>query len=148
VFADRAHPLVFSEGHGREVWDDAIDLSRTVGWFTTMFSVQFFDGVLDSIRQTKDCFRSLSHNGWSYFVSRFLDKRVTQAFASEFPLEILFNYHGLYQQLERSDALFEQLPLPDRCELASILQVRQLSITRICSIRKGFWHGSNNIRPY
>lgn len=40
VFQDRAIPPVFTEGHGRGAWDESIDLSQTVGWFTTMLPVQ------------------------------------------------------------------------------------------------------------
>lgn len=36
VFTDRKIPTLYNEGHGREPWDSSIDLSRTVGWFTTM----------------------------------------------------------------------------------------------------------------
>lgn len=36
TFTDRKVPTVYNEGHGREPWDASIDLSRTVGWFTTM----------------------------------------------------------------------------------------------------------------
>jgi hypothetical protein len=35
-FRDRGPPLVFNEHHGREPWRADIDLSDTVGWFTTM----------------------------------------------------------------------------------------------------------------
>lgn len=36
VFFDREVPTIYNEGHGREAWDSSIDLSRTVGWFTTI----------------------------------------------------------------------------------------------------------------
>lgn len=36
VFTDRRIPTIYNEGHGREPWDSSIDLSRTVGWFTTL----------------------------------------------------------------------------------------------------------------
>lgn len=36
VFTDRKIPTLYNEGHGRETWDSSIDLSRTVGWFTTL----------------------------------------------------------------------------------------------------------------
>jgi hypothetical protein len=36
IFTDRKLPTIYNEGHGREPWDASIDLSRTVGWFTTM----------------------------------------------------------------------------------------------------------------
>ncbi len=32
-------PTIYNEGHGREAWDSTIDLSRTVGWFTTLCPV-------------------------------------------------------------------------------------------------------------
>lgn len=35
VFEDRPLPAIFNEGHGREPWSEDIDISRTVGWFTT-----------------------------------------------------------------------------------------------------------------
>lgn len=46
TFPDRKVPTVYNEGHGREPWDAEIDLSRTVGWFTTMapLLVQGADG--------------------------------------------------------------------------------------------------------
>lgn len=39
IFTDRKVPTIYNEGHGRESWDASIDLSRTVGWFTTMSPV-------------------------------------------------------------------------------------------------------------
>lgn len=35
----RGTPTVHNEGHGREPWDEKVDLSRTVGWFTTLYPV-------------------------------------------------------------------------------------------------------------
>lgn len=40
VFVDQHVPTLFSEGHGREPWESDIDLSRTVGWFTTICPLQ------------------------------------------------------------------------------------------------------------
>lgn len=36
VFNDRETPTIYNEGHGRDVEDSSVDLSRTVGWFTTI----------------------------------------------------------------------------------------------------------------
>lgn len=39
-FSDRqSFPAVFIEGHGRESWEPSIDISSTVGWFTTLSPV-------------------------------------------------------------------------------------------------------------
>jgi hypothetical protein len=40
VFTDRRMPAIYNEGHGRESWDSNLDLSRTVGWFTTLCPLQ------------------------------------------------------------------------------------------------------------
>ncbi|CAN9410040.1 unnamed protein product [Alternaria alternata] len=122
VFPDRKTSAIFNEIHGREAWDSSIDLTRTVGWFTSMCPVQAANGagrgLLDAIRETKDCMRSFQDKGWSYFASQFSSASAADAFASLFPVEVIFNYAGLYQQLERKDSLFKNLPMPDGCEPA------------------------------
>jgi non-ribosomal peptide synthase protein (TIGR01720 family) len=110
TFPDRAAPVIFNEGHGREPWDAAIDLSRTVGWFTTMWPTCVeMDGtggdIIDAVRRVKDARRRTPSNGWAYFASRFFNAEGQKAFAIDGPVEVAFNYLGLYQQLERADAL-------------------------------------------
>jgi hypothetical protein len=40
VFTDRATlPAIYNEGHGREPWNPSLDVSRTIGWFTTLSPV-------------------------------------------------------------------------------------------------------------
>ena len=39
--------LVDVEGHGREQIFEDVDLSRTVGWFTSLFPVRLDPGALD-----------------------------------------------------------------------------------------------------
>lgn len=111
TFPDRPMPPVFTEGHGREPWDSAIDLSGTVGWFTTMYPVfvPTQTSLIDTIRQVKDVRRSIPHNGRPYFASRVHSAQGKEMFGHHFPFEILFNYSGAYQQLEREDALFSFL---------------------------------------
>jgi non-ribosomal peptide synthase protein (TIGR01720 family) len=132
VFRDRSPPAVFNEIHGREPWDDSIDLSRTVGWFTSMFPVRVSSStrgsLLDVIREMKDCMCSFKHNGRSYFASRFVDGDATNRFVSVFPAEITFNYVGIYQQLERDGSLFKSLPVPDGCNPASAGEAGQFSL--------------------
>ncbi|KAJ5546688.1 hypothetical protein N7494_004273 [Penicillium frequentans] len=106
VFTDRKVPTIYNEGHGRESWDASVDLSRTVGWFTTM-SPLLVEGqkgdIIDTIKRVKDTRRKISDNGRPYFA-----KSLLQAGGDDFqvPLEILFNYLGKMQQLERADSLF------------------------------------------
>ncbi|KAL5084629.1 hypothetical protein Trisim1_011538 [Trichoderma cf. simile WF8] len=143
AFTDRNLPPVFCEGHGREPWDSSIDLSRTVGWFTTVFPVQLADGaekdLRETIRQTKDCIRSFSSNGWLYFASRFIEEKSAEEFMSLFPAEIAFNYVGAYQQFERKDALFEILSLPDGSSPESASLTRRISLFEVSvTVDKGY----------
>lgn len=116
TFPERAPPAVFSESHGREPWNSDIDLSRTVGWFTAISPIFLAGGadVLDLVRKVKDMRRSMPGKGRPYFASRYLNPQCRQAFKKHWPIELLFNYHGLYQQQEREDSVLEIVPLtPD-----------------------------------
>jgi amino acid adenylation domain-containing protein len=122
IFPDRSIPTVFNESHGRDIWDDGIDVSHSVGWFTSMSPITISSQSskaqdwtpLEMIRETQNCMRDLDHRGHSsYLASQFINDESAQCFSSNFPAEILFNYGGSYQQLERSDSLFENLPLPE-----------------------------------
>ncbi|KAJ5770020.1 uncharacterized protein N7511_002071 [Penicillium nucicola] len=111
----RAPPAIFNEGHGREPWTSDIDLSDSVGWFTTVFPFYLSDldsktSSVDAVRGVKDQRRALPSNGWSYFTSRYLNEEGMKAFADHMPVEIVFNYLGLYQGLERSDGMFHLVP--------------------------------------
>jgi non-ribosomal peptide synthase protein (TIGR01720 family) len=122
TFTDRKVPTIYNEGHGREPWEADIDLSRTVGWFTTMapllvdsearkFTIPHLvdrqltqQGALnDIIKRVKDTRRKIADNGRPYFAKNLLQD---QGADYPVPLEILFNYLGKMQQLERADSLF------------------------------------------
>jgi hypothetical protein len=119
---DRETPVIFSEGHGREPWVSDIDISDTVGWFTTMIPlhVQAKENMntVEILKQTKDLRRMIPGNGWPYFASRFLTQEGRQACRRHMPMEVLFNYLGHYQQLERSDSLLQPEPVNSK-ELVS-----------------------------
>ena len=111
AFPDRPPPAIFNEGHGREVWDPNIDLSRTVGWFTTMYPIHVqspssYD-FLEILERVKDFRRAVPTNGRPYFASRMLTSKGEKKFRAHWPLEFTFNYLGIYQQLEREGALLQ-----------------------------------------
>lgn len=109
VFNNRPLPTMFLEGHGRQPWNPNIDLSETVGWFTTIAPLQVSaeGDIVDMVRQVKDIRHKIADLGWSYFTSRYLNDQGKVAFGKHWPMEILFNYHGQYQNLEREDALIK-----------------------------------------
>lgn len=104
IFGDIRDPLcLFNEGHGREPWRSDIDLSSTVGWFTSMCPILLSsnDDVLRSLQEVKDFRRKVPEKGLPFF-TRFA-QRATAG------VEATFNYLGLYQQLERDDALLNRM---------------------------------------
>lgn len=109
--AEASLPPIFNEGHGREPWDEQLaDISRTVGWFTTMspVSVGHLDAsatAADVVGRVKDWRAGTPAKGFSYFTSRFLTPQGGEALAAHLPPEILFNYEGRYQLLENVDAI-------------------------------------------
>jgi non-ribosomal peptide synthase protein (TIGR01720 family) len=85
--------VVNLEGHGREHIGGEVDVTRTVGWFTTLYPVVFdLQHRGDSIRQlieTKEHLRRVPNKGIGYGILRYLGKR---PYVLE--PEILFNYMG------------------------------------------------------
>jgi amino acid adenylation domain-containing protein/non-ribosomal peptide synthase protein (TIGR01720 family) len=120
TFQDRDIPPIYNEGHGREPWDASIDLSRTVGWFTTIAPVwvdsrRCNKDILEYVKQVQDARRNTPHKGFSYFSSLDLERK-------PFSIEVSFNYFGSFQQLDRSDALLKQVHFRnidvDPCEVS------------------------------
>lgn len=115
VFSDRGvTPTIYNEGHGREPWaDSGLDLSRTVGWFTTICPLYLPSTVkgditlLDTITWIKDLRKRIPDKGREYFAYRLLTEAGNQQFASHWPMEVSFNYLGKLQQLERKEALLQ-----------------------------------------
>jgi surfactin family lipopeptide synthetase A len=69
-WTDSKYVPVYLEGHGRENISNDIDVSRTVGWFTSVFPVNLYaeDDISDLIISTKEILRSVPLNGLSYGV--------------------------------------------------------------------------------
>jgi hypothetical protein len=63
----RGVPTIHNEGHGREPWDDAVDLSRTVGWFTTLYPVH-----LPAESSSGKLSMRMRNNYWLYLLTKAL----------------------------------------------------------------------------
>ncbi|HEY8371301.1 MAG TPA: amino acid adenylation domain-containing protein [Pseudonocardiaceae bacterium] len=59
---------VVLEGHGREDLADGIDVTRTVGWFTTLFPCRLVtaDDPVETLKATKENLRAIPANGLGY----------------------------------------------------------------------------------
>ncbi|AJG12081.1 non-ribosomal peptide synthetase [Pseudomonas plecoglossicida] len=91
--------LVRLEGHGREELFDGIDLSRTVGWFTSMYPVNLSPQpeLASSIKTIKEQLRAVPHKGLGYGVLRYLGAgEARQTLAALAQGAIIFNYLGQF----------------------------------------------------
>ena len=95
----RAETLVRLEGHGREALFDDLDITRTVGWFTSMFPVKLVPAAdLDaSIKAIKEQLRAVPDKGLGYGMLRHLGSDAAQRSLAELARgEIVFNYLGQF----------------------------------------------------
>lgn len=130
IFREREFPTLFNEGHGREPWDDTIDLSQTVGWFTSLSPIHVSrrnldpDGIIDCVRKVKDMRRSVPSNGRPYFARRYLTDSGKRHLGDHEPMEVLVNFLGRTQQTSQGDSLFSSfdLSMNDR-EMAAVSDV-------------------------
>ncbi|WP_438016720.1 amino acid adenylation domain-containing protein [Sorangium sp. So ce315] len=98
------------EGHGRDALDD-VDLSRTVGWFTSIYPIRLEvpadaapDGVL---KATKEQLRAVPRGGAAYGVLRYLGEGERAARLREHAApQVSFNYLGQWDDLFASSPLF------------------------------------------
>ncbi|MEO5730649.1 MAG: condensation domain-containing protein, partial [Byssovorax sp.] len=93
------------EGHGREDLGDDIDLSRTIGWFTSLFPVRLsLPGVegdpAEALTAVKEQFRAIPRRGLGYGLLRYLH---ADGEALRWPRpELSFNYLGRMSYVGRA----------------------------------------------
>jgi non-ribosomal peptide synthase protein (TIGR01720 family) len=94
------------EGHGREELFSDVDLSRTVGWFTSLFPVLLQLPKLDSpetmIKSIKEQLRAIPNRGIGYGILRYLSEEpsIKQQLQTIPTPEISFNYLGQFDQVQ------------------------------------------------
>ncbi|MDR6918790.1 amino acid adenylation domain-containing protein/non-ribosomal peptide synthase protein (TIGR01720 family) [Pseudomonas sp. 3296] len=101
--------LIQLEGHGREDLFDDIDLTRTVGWFTSLFPVNLVpSGDLGaSIKTIKEHLRGVPDKGLGYGALRYLGGSVLSAeLAALSQPRITFNYLGQFDRQFDDGAMF------------------------------------------
>ncbi len=88
------------EGHGREAMFDDMDVSHTVGWFTTVFPVRIAlgqsDETADHLASVKDRLRRIANGGIGYGLLRDMmpGTEISDALRQAPRSELLFNYLG------------------------------------------------------
>jgi non-ribosomal peptide synthase protein (TIGR01720 family) len=98
------------EGHGREQeLVGELDLTRTVGWFTSVYPVvlQGSGDAVTVLKQTKEHLRSIPGEGVGYGLLRFMspEASVRAALDQASKAEITFNYLGQFDGVLPEDGL-------------------------------------------
>ncbi|MCX8566191.1 MAG: glycopeptidolipid biosynthesis protein [Glomeribacter sp. 1016415] len=113
---DCPNVLVDIEGHGRETSDTDIDLSRTVGWFTSLFPVRFTLKGLDLkavfkgeaalgqlLKRVKEQLRALPDHGLGYGLLRYFNTETNLILKYLNQPQISFNYLGRFSTTENQN---------------------------------------------
>jgi non-ribosomal peptide synthase protein (TIGR01720 family) len=132
--------VVVLEGHGREAELSTLDVSRTVGWFTTLYPVAFdLDDTGDAgrqVRTVKDSLRAVPRRGVSYLA--LLDRPDG---ISEAPAQIAFNYLGRLELAEqRADGIGFELAPEEAGPAISPQARRPVPLEMLASVTDGRLH--------
>ena len=89
------------EGHGREEFADGLELSRTVGWFTTLHPALLDAGDADTpwdlaVAQVRTALRTVPAHGLGHGLLRHLNPRTAARLAAPASPQIAFNYLGRF----------------------------------------------------
>jgi amino acid adenylation domain-containing protein/non-ribosomal peptide synthase protein (TIGR01720 family) len=132
VWCGAGRVLVDVQGHGREAVAEGLDLSRTVGWFTTVYPVLLETakgvrrgqdgggpsavwergGIEESLLAVKGQLRGIPQRGIGYGLLRYArgDEEVARRLREMPQAEIIFNYLGQFDQVFEAEGRFGQAP--------------------------------------
>jgi len=104
--------LVDLEGHGREAIAHHLDLSRTVGWLTTIFPVlltlEDISQPGEALKAIKEQLRSVPQRGIGYGVLRYLSQDPSVRAQLRIPqAQVRFNYLGQFDRVLPESSLFK-----------------------------------------
>ncbi len=139
---EKKHSIIM-EGHGREMIQEDLDVSRTVGWFTSLYPVLLnaecdnVDGIIKQIGNTLD---KIPNNGIGFGILKYLSQTEEKLSASwENMPDICFNYLGEFDMLSskvigeffsfQKEDLFWEQPLRYALEINGILVGKHLTIS-------------------
>ena len=96
--------LIDLEGHGREEIFEELDLSSTVGWFTSLFPVLLQipenNNIASVIKSIKEQLRAIPHRGIGFGILRYLSTpKISEQVKTIPTAEIVFNYLGQFDQI-------------------------------------------------
>ncbi len=143
-FAADAGVLVDIEGHGREaLGGDELDLSRTLGWFTTQFPVwiETTEDALGALELTRQQLRAVPAKGFHFGLLRHgRDAAIRDAMRGLPRAQVCFNYLGRFDgaltktgpfSLAREDvgrAVADTSPVTHALDVNALIATDELSV--------------------
>jgi amino acid adenylation domain-containing protein/non-ribosomal peptide synthase protein (TIGR01720 family) len=118
-WSNSSHILIDLEGHGREDLGSGLDISRTVGWFTSLYPVllqkpQENENLENLLKEVKKQLRAIPNHGISFGLLRYLnhnpDTRETLTHLDK--PQISFNYLGQVDNQQNSNNIFSLSNVP------------------------------------
>ncbi len=103
--------LIDLEGHGREEIFEGVDLSRTVGWFTSVFPVQLNLGKsqtpVEALMSVKEQLRCIPKRGIGYGLLRYCcnDREIIEKLRNQPQAQLIFNYLGQFDRVLHQSSL-------------------------------------------
>ncbi|WTV02691.1 amino acid adenylation domain-containing protein (plasmid) [Streptomyces sp. NBC_00045] len=139
--------LVELEGHGREEVVEGVDLSRTLGWFTSAYPLRIDPGVFDAgevwaggaqagvvLKRVKEQVRSVPDRGLGFGLLRYLNAETGAVLERGARPEIGFNYLGRFsvggggawqiapESVALGSGLDPRMPVPHALEINAVVQ--------------------------
>src|SRR5262249_21775994 len=141
------------EGHGREEIGPAIDVSRTVGWFTSLFPVRLTVPTdadeASTLKAVKEQLRAVPQRGFGYGGLRYLSASAVCERLRALPQpEIGFNFLGDFDTSPSDTSLFRLVtddsgpPRSPRATRAHVLDVNAAILDGRLQIE---WSGSSGL---
>lgn len=110
--------LIDIRRHGRDIYFDEIDLTKTVGWLTVVYpiflSVDRKCNLIESIYSIHEQLSTVPQNGLSYGLLRYaIDDESVKFEMENLPRsQVAFNYHGIVDSAFSGNDLFSFLKQP------------------------------------
>jgi len=105
-WTQESYLLIDLEGHGREEVFADLDLSRTIGWFTSQFPlfIKFEDKQIgENLKSIKEQLRRIPNCGFGYGILRYL--RGNCELAKQPQAQVNFNYFGQFDRVLSQSSL-------------------------------------------
>lgn len=103
---NRSEFVMEVESHGRHL--EKVDVSRTIGWFTSLYPIKFIlgsDDLQDNFKEIKNQFQLGVDHGFGYGIRKYLNQDEA-IIPNGQPIDLRFNFLGSFQN-ELNNDLFE-----------------------------------------